>query len=94
MQQERSAMVNVKVIRLSDKVRPRRRRVPDETMVFDGTVPETIEPMIKAINALWPKLDKNLRYMANRNKDGVKPQDWYDEMVEALTFFRPERKHH
>jgi len=73
--------VQAKVLRLKTS-RQGKKGSSLETVVVPGTFRE-----IQAeVDRCWPKAEPTIVYLANRNTDGVSPEEWYSMIVEALGF--------
>lgn len=79
-------MTAAKIIRLRYKKIPGRRKSGDQGSYLTGigTIPERMEPIEKLVRADRGKAEATLVYLANRNKEGISPSEYFDFMYQAL----------
>lgn len=80
-------MVLAKVIRLKPEIKyknPRRSGNVKDSLSSIATIPDAITPIERLMARDLPKAYPTLVFLANRNKEGLSPRDWYAQMCEAL----------
>lgn len=84
-------MVVAKVIRIKGTKRSRDKQYYShkggagaEDLAGRAIIPEALAPIERLMRKDLPKALVTLTWIANRNKDGVSPKEWYEFMCEAL----------